>query len=254
MTFTKLTLVGAGNVAFHLAEKLSKTGLNTSLYARNKNEAHAIGKKFQLEVIDELEQIDRECLVLVCVSDQATPEVVNQLSASHFVAYTAGTLALSHVSTSKQVGVFYPLQSFTKDVPLSQNNFPLLIEANDSDFENELVRIAQLISPTVHIMNSEQRKQIHLSAVFLNNFSNHLWHLAKLQLDAAQLDWKILFPLLEESLNKLRLMDPFDAQTGPARRKDHVTISKHLEQLSGMDKEIYLLLTQSILKSYANEL
>jgi predicted short-subunit dehydrogenase-like oxidoreductase (DUF2520 family) len=102
-------------------------------------------------------------------------------------------------------------------------------------------------------MNSEKRAHLHLAAVWINNFTNHMVYQAQKFASSKQLNYALLLPLLEETVNKLQSQTPFDAQTGPARRGDEATIEKHLSQLDGTTQELYALLTDSIQETYKNE-
>ena len=124
------------------------------------------------------------------------------------------------------------------------------MESNDENLENELLTIAKHIGLRAELTSSEQRKQLHIAAVFVNNFTNHLAYLAKQHVEKHQLSWENLLPLLAETFAKINTENPKDIQTGPARRKDSNVLEKHLNELSGNEKEIYNAITNSILHTY----
>jgi hypothetical protein len=149
-----------------------------------------------------------------------------------------------------QFGVLYPLQTISKHRNLAFQKVPIILESNSIELLNELERISSLLSNRVVKLSSEERKYLHLSAVFVNNFVNHLLFRSKKIMDEKNMDWQLLLPLLQETVDKLQSTEPYDAQTGPARRNDKSTIDNHLSLLSGKDKEIYQLLSDSIKDIY----
>jgi predicted short-subunit dehydrogenase-like oxidoreductase (DUF2520 family) len=166
------------------------------------------------------------------------------------IAYTSGTVSLNDLPSHPNLGVFYPLQTFTKEKRIDLKTVPFFVEANNSIFENELDELAKHIGKQSTIANSEQRKQLHIAAVFVNNFTNHLTYLAKEHLEAHHLSWDNLLPLLEETFTKLKDFNPKEIQTGPARRNDQEVLNKHLNELTGDKKNIYKAITDSIIHTY----
>ena len=145
-------------------------------------------------------------------------------------------------------GIFYPLQTFNKDRELSFTEIPMLIEANNTRFQEFLVQTAERISEKVRIVHSDDRKQIHLAAVFACNFANCLWGIADEIMTERDLSFDLLRPLLFETLQKALDNKPHDVQTGPAQRGDAKTIEAHMNKLSNeQQKEIYQLMTKYII-------
>lgn len=246
-------IIGSGNVATQLAQDLKEVGCTINwIYSRNqetgKSLAVLIDSTFESHIPSS--KVD---LVLVCVKDDSVQAVLNELDSSFAVAYTTGTKPLDTlVFEGQDLGVFYPLQTFSKDRKVAISNVPFLIEANNSTFAQSLFDLAWKLSSKVQFANSEQRKKIHLSAVMVNNFTNHLIYLAQNYLQEQGLDETVLEPLIQETVAKLNDLTPFDAQTGPARRHDEVTINEHLKMLSNHPDlaNVYQLLSTSILKTY----
>lgn len=245
-------IIGSGNVAWHLAHGFqSSTKVQVSwIYGRNQSSLLELQNSTGVPVFTTLPNIKVD-LIIVCVNDDSIQSVLNQLPTECKVAYTSGvvnldSLALSHVNC----GVFYPLQTFTKGKSIDLKNVPFLIEAHDLSFAKKLEKLATLLSNNVQSMDSAQRKQLHIAAVFSNNFVNHLLFLAQKQLEKHAIDKDILTPLLVETINKCIAIGPYEAQSGPARRKDLQAIEEHKKELEGIDKEIYSLITDSILNTY----
>ncbi|TNE54503.1 MAG: DUF2520 domain-containing protein [Bacteroidetes bacterium] len=252
MNWKGITLVGAGNVAYHLARHFQ--GLSElsflHIWSRKQEKAQFIAQECGAKSLKQLSEIPADSLVILCVSDEAIDDVLEQLPSHLPVAYTSGSVQLQTLPHRDFLGVFYPLQSFTKGIELSEAHFPVLIEANQKTFEQELLELAAKISPLIRLANSEQRREIHLSAVFANNFSNYMWQLAQKQLQHPERDWELLLPLIRESVHKLNYQTPYQTQTGPARRGDQETIAAHLKELNQGDREIYRLLSDRIWQLY----
>lgn len=249
-----ISIIGAGNVASQLAQVLVGNGVKIlSVTSKTNTSAQILAKELNCDVISNLSEIPNCDLVLVCVDDDAIDQVISQIPSHLSVAYTSGSVEIKSISTRENLGVFYPLQTFSKTRKVDIFEVPFLIEANNTHFAQALFDLAWKISRNVQFMNSEQRKKIHVGAVIVNNFTNHLVYLADQYFKENQLDWKILEPLLKETLAKLEKTSPYDAQTGPARRNDQVIIEKHLEMLNGNTKEIYQVISESILKTYSNK-
>jgi len=155
------------------------------------------------------------------------------------------------VKISKNIGVFYPLQIFTKEKPVNFLTIPLCIEANNNVNQRLLEDLALSFTSDVRIINSTQRKKIHLAAVFACNFTNHLYQVAEEIINSCDVPFDILKPLIKETADKVMKINPHDAQTGPARRNDVEVMHQHLKMLNDDDnKELYLKLSSMISKKY----
>ncbi|MFN5417176.1 MAG: Rossmann-like and DUF2520 domain-containing protein [Flavobacteriia bacterium] len=245
----EITIIGTGNVAFHFCNIFTEKKINLQLYARNKVTRQEFINKFNLREINSLSQIKNQ-FVLVCVNDDEILGLISELDDSNKIAYASGTVELNKLVHKSNLGVFYPLQSFSKERKLDYSHIPFLIEANNEYFNQELFDLAWSISNKVEFANSEKRKKIHLAAVFANNFTNHLLKISKDILDQNEIDWNLLEPLIKETVSKAIELDPDNAQTGPAKRNDLNTIQKQIEQLDSNSKEIYTQVTNSILENY----
>jgi predicted short-subunit dehydrogenase-like oxidoreductase (DUF2520 family) len=244
-----ISIVGSGNVGTQLAKAFYKVGINIDyIYSYHHENALILANKVQAKATNDLELVRSSDLVIICVPDDLVLKIANKLTNKH-IAYTSGSVELPNNFT-KSIGVFYPLQTFDKTNDLNMNEVPLFIEGNNDKVENILNKLGSKISSNVSKVNSQNRKKYHLSAVFVNNFTNHLIHLAHIESEKNNLNWKYLLPLLKETLNKNLLSNPFDNQTGPARRNDQFTIDKHLNMLDGYSKEIYKVITESIKSTY----
>lgn len=253
MNRKNIAIIGSGNVGSHLAKGLANSEHTISgIWSRNVRNAEEISRAIGCAVIPSIEslnpsQID---LVILSVTDDAIETILNQLDQNIPVAYTSGSVRLNQLPERTSLGVFYPLQTFSKDREVDLNAVPFLIESSNKKFAQDLFRIAKGLSNHVIFADSNDRYQVHIAAVMVNNFTNHLYSLAKQQMDANALDFNLLKPLLRETVEKLDDLEPSEAQTGPAKRGDSAVIEKHLSSLSGRTKEIYKLLSDSILEKH----
>lgn len=249
----KIGIIGSGNVAFHLAQGLKDAHHEISyIMGRNEIIGRDLAQRVSTDFFLSLPDIAVDW-VLVCVNDDAILEVIKQFPLDQKIAYTSGTVELSKIlsETVHTVGVFYPLQSFSKDRAVNLFEVPFLIEAKADEDAQQLFDLAWTISRKVQYCSSEQRKHYHVAAVMVNNFTNHLFHLGKQHVEANELNFEVLYPLIQETVKKAMDLTPYDAQTGPARRHDVQTINEHLNLLDGDTKNIYRIMTDSILKNYS---
>jgi len=168
------------------------------------------------------------------------------------VVHTSGSLPMDVLKeVSSNFGVFYPLQTFSKSRKADFKSIPICIEANTADNENHLVDLGTSISGNVQHINSEERKILHLAAVFACNFPNYMYTIAEQILARNKLDFNFLKPLIEETAAKVQTIDPHNAQTGPAKRGDKIIMNQHLELLKDSPgfKDIYKLISSEILKN-----
>ena len=236
-------------MAQHLLKIISKTdGLEiVQVVAR---EIQSISNLISQDKIclhyDEIKPAD---IYIIAVSDDAIAAVSSKLPfENQLVVHTSGTVPLNYLDSKNRKGVFYPLQTFSKNKEIDFKTIPICLEAETpSDYEI-LEKIACLISNNIYKINSEQRKALHVAAVFVCNFTNHLYKLGNDICDKNQISFEILKPLIQETANKIQFLSPTEAQTGPAKREDIETINKHLNFLLDQNqKDIYKTLTKSII-------
>ena len=241
----KVSIVGYGNVGSHLANAFEANGVEVNKVLVRKPYSNS-----SADFITNFQELANEPFVLVCVPDDQIGEVIASIPPNCSVAYTSGATAIASLPERANLGVFYPLQSFTKGIAIDLSEVPFFIEANNNKFETQLSELASLISQNVKLATSEERMKLHVAAVFVNNFTNHLFHIANTYLEGQSLDFNDLKPLIAETLRKIEKDAPRTVQTGPARRGDKKTIDEHLKLLNGVEKEIYALFTKSIQQTY----
>ncbi|MGQ8869772.1 Rossmann-like and DUF2520 domain-containing protein [Myroides sp. TSA_177.3] len=242
-----ITILGSGKVAHHLIGNILESDQLTlqQIYARNTNSVTDLVPENR--VVNDIKTLKPADIFIIAVSDISIEEVSKQIQIpNQFVVHTSGTIPMSAIQQERK-GVMYMLQSFSKDKELDFSSIPFCIEANHKEDFQLLEKIAVSFSERVYKISSEQRKAIHLAAVFVNNFSNHMFTMGEDICKEYQVPFDILKPLILETANKIMHLSPFEAQTGPASRGDQNTINQHLEMLTDPTrKEIYQLITKSI--------
>ncbi|NBR13733.1 MAG: DUF2520 domain-containing protein [Flavobacteriales bacterium] len=248
-----VAFVGSGKVANGLAEIFHSNDIHiTGISSRNIETGKVLAAKVEAPFFDSALDLNAD-LIIVAVADQFVTDVVNSFSNSQLVAFTAGSVSLEDLKEVENRAVFYPLQTFTEERSLTVKQIPILLEASSNEVGESLLQLCTRIGFNFQFCDSNKRKKIHLSAVFLNNFVNHLVYLAQNEASKNQVDWAIFEPLLEETFEKLKLLSPFEAQTGPAKRHDQLIINEHLELLDGRKKEIYKILSESITEIHSKK-
>ncbi|WP_300439879.1 DUF2520 domain-containing protein [Christiangramia sp.] len=251
----KVVIIGAGNVATHLYQSFKKAKQLDVIQVFNRNFEKLHFVKDEEQKVSVLEDLKEADLYIIAINDEAIEELAEKLYPKKgMIVHTSGSQAMQILSKFENHGVFYPLQTFSKNKQVDFSEIPVCLEANSEENLEFLKVIASAVSNRVFKVDSEQRKALHVSAVFVNNFSNHLFTLAADFCKKEDLPFDILRPLIKETVVKLESLDPYAAQTGPALRNDQKTISAHLEMLDGDRKKIYTILTESIQKFHGKKL
>ncbi|MCW5520482.1 DUF2520 domain-containing protein [Aureitalea sp. L0-47] len=249
-------VLGFGNVGKHLCLALEQSDAAQLVQIYNRSESEVPESLQKVEFIHELGDLTRADLYLIALPDDAIKSFSDKLKKHNsVVAHTSGSKSLEALKKHDRAGVFYPLQTFSSERTMDLRTVPICIEAKHPEDEAMLVQLAESISEKVKVISSEERKKLHLAAVFASNFPNHLYHMASEILGEHQLDFDLLKPLIAETADKIQSLPPVDAQTGPARRGDENTIENHLHLLTNSRfREIYELLTHSIKETYGKKL
>ncbi|WP_140485248.1 Rossmann-like and DUF2520 domain-containing protein [Flavobacterium sp. GSA192] len=248
----KVSIIGSGNVAQHLIttfQNLEKSGSEMELaqvFSRKRETLVTLLRPEQ--IITDYSDLQEADLYIIAVSDDAIETVSKQLPfKNRLVVHTSGSMPLTTLHNNNRKGVFYPLQTFTKGKTVDFKTIPICLEAENAPDFQVLDKIAKSISDKVHAINSEQRKALHVAAVFVNNFTNHLYSIGNDICQENQIPFDILKPLIQETVEKLATLSPNEAQTGPAIRNDQKTIAAHEAFLTNENQlTIYKILTQSI--------
>lgn len=252
----RVVFIGCGNLATHLSKVLMDEGRCSivQLYSRTEQSAATLSARLgDVPYTNEITALIEADLYICALKDSVIEEVLEKadIIRGKRIAHTAGSVSVEVLSRfTNEYGVLYPLQSFSKTKEVDFRKIPIFIEASSQTFREDLVTLATRISDKSYLLDSEQRKQIHLAAVFVSNFVNHLYAVGEKMMVETGVPFEALLPLIEEVAEKVHTMSPVLAQTGPAIRRDKNVLSMHeamLEERPGW-LQLYKELTQSIQK------
>ncbi len=250
----RITLIGSGNVATHLGAAFKNAGHQiVQVWSRNLQHAAILAYHVKAEPIDKLTDIYADTdLIIISVKDDVIEDVASFINLKNvLVVHTSGAVSMQtlekHFDTC---GVFYPLQTFSKNRELDFSSVPLCIESTDKNSMELLLKLGKTISKNVSYIDSNQRKILHLAAIFACNFPNYLYSITAKLLQEQQMDFNLMKPLILETALKVQEFLPSTVQTGPAVRGDKQTMEAHLALLQQQPdwQEMYRLLSQGIIK------
>jgi predicted short-subunit dehydrogenase-like oxidoreductase (DUF2520 family) len=243
-------IIGSGNVATTFAQAFVAKGVSVvAVYSRNFNNAEELSKRVGGVATNNLAKLPTNAdLYLIAINDNAIEQVSRQINVNGLVVHTSGCAAMNALKNNKRYGVFYALQTFKKSASINLDHVPFLIEAADKKDETLMFNFASKFSNNVQLANTSQRQALHVAAVFANNFTNHMYAMAKQLVEQNQLSYDLLKPLILQTAQNAVVFNPADVQTGPVVRNDTTTISTHLEVLQQYPeyRQIYELLSLSI--------
>lgn len=244
----KVILIGSGNVAQHLIKAFAKSKKVSVIQAFSRQNESLIHLLDSNKITNNFAEIVEADLYIIAVSDDAIASVFSQLPfENRLVVHTSGSVSIVSLDIKNKKGVFYPLQTFTKNAVVDFSQIPICLESEHDEDMNLLEKVAREISNKVFKINEEQRKSLHVSAVFVNNFVNYMYQIGNEICNENNVPFEILKPLILETANKVMTLAPYKAQTGPAKRNDTKTIESHLDFLSNKNHAtIYKILSQSI--------
>ena len=252
-------IIGAGNVATHLANALASHTHILQIASCHKASSQRLAESIGgcCQGIENLSKLSPHAhFYIIAVHDDAVADVIDSTKDFPGIwAHTSGSIDAEVFKGKKtNYGVFYPLQTFSRDIPVDISHVPFFIEGNSPQSQKKLADLAGLISQKVEYSDSSRRTSLHLAAVFACNFANLMWLEANRLLQTENLNVKFLFPLIEATLTKLSSLTPLQAMTGPARRGDMDIIHKHEQMLPQEWRDVYKLLSTKILEIYHPEL
>ena len=245
-----IILLGSGSVATHLGIALKNSNYSiVQVYSKSIENSKILANKLDAQFTNNLSKLKSTDLIIVCINDDAILSVLSQIKNTAIV-HTSGSIGLDVFKQKiTNYGVFYPVQTFNKEIDINISEIPFCIEGNSLEFEKQLIKIAKALSNNVVKMNSQQRKQLHIAAVFACNFSNHMYSIADELLANNNIDFKILLPLIRKTNANLENNRPKEVQTGPAKRKDTAIIQEHIATIKEKEiKELYQTISANIIK------
>ncbi len=249
-----VSLVGSGNLAHHVAVGFHAAGITIKeIWSKDHHHAAGLAELVKADVCTRLENLERDVdLVIISIKDDAIEEALKLIPKDlPAIVHTSGSVDMKVLSLhANNMGVFYPVQSFNKKEAMDWKKVPICVEANNDEFTEMLFNVSKKLSDQVEYLNSTQRIQLHMAAIFVNNFSNYLFALAYDLVTKQHLPFSLLIPLIKQTAERLDQSNPALLQTGPAKRKDEAVIRKHLELLEGNPeaKEVYEFLSNQIIK------
>ena len=251
---SEIILLGFGNVGKHLFTALDNApDISISqIYNRSTNTLSDVPEN--IPATSNISEIKDADVYIIAIPDDAIASFSKSLALRNkLVVHTSGGMAMEILSDANRKGVFYPLQTFSKNKKLDFQKIPICIEAESAADLKTLKKIGAALSDKVFEINSEERAKLHLAAVFVNNFVNYLYSIGQDILESENLSFDLLKPLILETARKTETLSPREAQTGPAIRKDKKTIQKHLHLLAESPyRELYIHLTEVIQEKYKN--
>ncbi|MDC0202024.1 F420-dependent NADP oxidoreductase [Flavobacteriales bacterium] len=252
-----ITFIGSGNVAWHLSDILQKNNHNiVEIWSKSEKNAKLLAAKLNCSIISDLNVLKSTDLIIISVKDDFIIDVLNKIEDFNIpIVHTSGSVGIDIFQNRDNFGIFYPVQSFNKNIDIDFNEIPICIESNNSELEKTLLNLANSISNSVHLLNYKQREQLHIAAVFASNFTNHMMLISDKILNSNKMSFDLLKPLIKNTFEKVKNNHPKDVQTGPAIREDYLIIEKHLKLLEESDdlKIIYSKISNHIINNNLNE-
>ncbi len=249
----RIVCIGAGRLASSLVPALAASGHEmVQVYSRTLTSAQTLAERVGARATNQIEEVERDADVLIfSVTDAVLPSLIAALHSGReqvVFLHTAGSISMSVFGNHAHHGVFYPMQTFTKGRQADFRKVSFFLEGNDQTTLETAHQLASSLSDHVYELSSEERRYLHLAAVFACNFANHSYTLASSILARQGLPFSVMLPLIEETTEKLHHLSPQEAQTGPAVRGDE-NVMRAQEQLLNDDPltaAIYRLMSQSI--------
>lgn len=257
-----VSFIGSGNLAWHLAPALDNVGyIVREVYSPNPAHAEALTERlYQADVKASLDfSTSKSRLFVIAAADDSISTIAREviLPDESMLIHTSGSqpLSLLQFAAAASTGVLYPLQTFSKAKRIDFKTVPLFVESNTEAGERLLLNLARTVSTKVRKITSEERRALHVAAVFASNFPNHMLTMAKKILQKNSLDFELLKPLIQETINKSLSIGPENAQTGPAVRSDLEVLDHHLEFLHDDEQTaaLYRVISQHIIDMYGSE-
>ncbi len=252
---SKVVIIGSGNVATHLVPALAPNVDVVQIYSQTLTNAKILANtigctNYTNKIGDIAHDAD---IYLFIVKDDIIAPLAAQLKGVNPVAlflHTSGSVSADVFAALRaNYGVLYPLQTFTKGVSVNFADISIFIQGSNPESEQIITTLANHLTTKVYHADSELRRKLHIAAVFACNFANHMWCIADELMKGEQLPFDVLLPLIRSSVDKIALIPPAQAQTGPAVRGDREIMDKHISMLKGIEQEIYKLVSENIYKN-----
>ena len=249
----KVILLGAGKLGKQLYKSFVNNQTIDLIQWYNRSETNIISPE-GIALTNSLDAIEKADLYILAVSDDVISSISKKLPTDILLIHTAGSVSIDVIKSHKRRGVWYPIQSFNDQQEIDFSEVTFGIETNKLSDKQLIYDLTKSIEAKPIDINSEQREKLHLAAVIVNNFVNHLLTQASLFCGDNELSFDLLRPLIRETFNKIDEISPQKAQSGPAIRNDKNTLKRHLELIKNpVLKKVYATLTSAIQKHHLNE-
>ena len=249
-----VVILGAGNMASHLGWELVKQGIKVAeVYNRTPGTGKELAVKLGANFIADIRAITNLAdLYILAVADSAIAPLVELLRLNDkLVVHTSGTMEMKILSpVSENIGVFYPLQTFSPGRTTEFRGIPVCVETNTGQGKQQLEDLATRLKSIVYFIDSDNRKLLHLSAVFASNFTNFMYTVAEDLVLSNGIPFELLKPLISQTAENVSRGHVFQHQTGPAFRNDHLVMARHRELMANHPDylEIYDIISKNIIK------
>ncbi len=250
----RIVMIGAGNLATNLGKALQNAGHDiVQVYSRTWEHAQQLATIIGGAATDDLDSIvDTADVYIFSLKDSALCDVLSKVTkgkAEKLMIHTAGSMPMScFEGMAVHYGVLYPMQTFSKKREVDFRSIPCFIEGNDGLAKQNIRALAESISGRVYEMSSDNRRFLHLAAVWACNFTNHCYEVSAEILRKHDVPFDVMLPLIDETAAKVHDMEPIDAQTGPAVRFDDNVIRAQaaLMRDNPILKDLYERMSMSI--------
>lgn len=250
----RVVMIGAGNLATNLGRALHMAGHDiVQVFSRTQESASRLASLLGAEAVSDLNEVFHDAdAYIIAVKDSVLEQVVTSLCKDRtdgVFMHTAGSMPMNiFEGHTAHGGVLYPMQTFSKDRAVDFAEIPFFLEATDDKSMNVIRTLAESVSHSIYEISSEERRYLHLAAVFACNFANHCYAMSAKILEEHDIPFSVMLPLIDETARKVHVLHPHDAQTGPAVRFDENVIRRHLQLLKLHPElaEIYELLSKDI--------
>ena len=258
----KISFIGSGNVATHLALALNKIGGVSILQIISKDKGHAKNLAMQVKAdhTDELSRIKTNFdLMIMAVNDDALQNIVKEIELpdNKLLCHTAGSVPSTiFENVTRKYGVIYPLQTFSKNKTIDWKDIPIFLTASDDATEKRLSHITKQLSRNNQTITDQQRFALHVAAVFASNFANTAMTISQQICEENDLDFSLIHPLISETFGKAMRNGPKHSQTGPAKRGDTSVMAKHMLFLKDkpLEAQLYELMSKYIANRYNKDI
>lgn len=261
MNSSKIVVIGAGNLSFHLTQALYRAGYNIlQVFSRTAEAAASLADKVEAQPLNNLAEINSSAdIIIICVTDSAISGILSTIETeSHtLLLHTSGSIPLGiFESRFINTGVLYPFQTFSKFRSIAFDTLPIFVEANSKENLAKVIAIGRSLSSNVNVADSQQRENIHISGVFANNFVNYFYALSEQLIKTSGYNFDVLKPIIiETAMKAVESGNPKKAQTGPAMRQNSEVIKRHIQLLASNPdlQNLYTFVSESILKTFHNQ-